>query len=188
MRKRGIAKIPNEIIVRPQLNRETRRLLKLARIEPQNKALRLQFDNDMQNAWFRNDDNFPVDQRGFQFIITVITLLALLTHFCACSAAFVSSPYNQLGVRVLLMIIDMWLILCLLKIELPLFVSFYEMNICLKRVAVCGYVLVTAQLYPYDFKGDLLWTIVNLLSSALSGSVIIIWAVQYVILLTCLKI
>lgn len=83
----------------------------------------------------------------------------------------------MLGVRILLMLLDIWLVLCILKVELPLFVSFYEMNVCLKRVAVCGYVLVTAQLYPYDFKHDLGGTIVNLLAVAFAGIVIIIWAV-----------
>ena len=83
----------------------------------------------------------------------------------------------MLGVRILLMLLDIWLVLCILKVELPLFVSFYEMNVCLKRVAVCGYVLVTAQLYPYDFKYDLGGTIVNLLAVAFAGIVIIIWAV-----------
>lgn len=142
----------------------------------------------MQKAWFRNDDNFPVNQRGFQFIITLITLLALGTHLAACGIMLQGSAYNMVGVRVLLIFIDIWLVLCLFKIELPLFVSFYEMNICLKRVAVCGYVLVTAQLYPYDFGNGLGGTIVNLLSIALASAVIIIWAVQYVLLLTCLKI
>lgn len=61
LRKHGPSEIPDEVVIKPHLNRETRRLLKLARIELPNKAMRLQFDNDMQKTWFRNDDNFPAN-------------------------------------------------------------------------------------------------------------------------------
>lgn len=114
--------------------------------------------------------------------------MALGTHLAAYSIVLPDSAHNMVGMRILLMLIDMWLVLCLFKVELPLFVSFYEMNICLKRVAVCGYVLVTAQLYPYDFKNGLAGTVVNLVSIALASVVVITWVVQYVLLLTCLKI
>ena len=52
LRKHGPAELPDEVIIKPQVNRETRRLLKLARIELPGKAMRLQFDNDMQKTWF----------------------------------------------------------------------------------------------------------------------------------------
>lgn len=41
LRKHGPAEIPDEVVIKPNLNRDTRRLLKLARIELPNKAMRL---------------------------------------------------------------------------------------------------------------------------------------------------